>query len=402
MNTETIIDDVLDQLDEAKAVGEIEVKQLQVTISDLPSVLVAAKENLQQMKVQLNEAASVLIPITAVVNDEELKDVRKMISGVNKHVKVIADARLNTTNPVVQFQKDMIALEKEICSSATTQIDRTKKICDDYEVAEANKRKQEQLEQQKQIAKKAELEKVFIDLKTNADVSLSRHIHNAETEIRNRFDGLTLESFDSSIAALNGYKPLLKEDVYCGFFKAKYNINLLNYEEYTAKIAEAKTAFPIAQFTDKYTNAITTLVNELKTKAPAKKEELQKLAELEKENAELAEQQRKDAADLAKKQQLEREEALQTQEDQKKEDANNLVEQKALEVQLDTQAGMQSTGAISVKKHLLKATVSFPTAYIKLVEFYLKNGGDNAKLEFLADFAAKNGQPQIQGVTYNV
>ena len=41
------------------------------------------------------------------------------------------------------------------------------------------------------------------------------------------------------------------------------------------------------------------------------------------------------------------------------------------------------------------------SAYIALLNYYLSHGGSPEKLQFLADFAARNGCPPVEGVTYH-
>lgn len=400
-----VTDDIelaLNQLGEAHFENEPDAKHIKVNVEDLPAVFESVKSTMLESKKKYDGEALLLRPIVAITNEEHLKSTRKAITIAKKSADTFSEMRLATTRPIDGFKKDLITVERQVLEDLQKEIDRTKALCDTWEVTEAKRVKAEQERIARETAKKQELERIGIDLKAEAEINATRHITKVTDEIRARFEAWTLANFDANNTMLNGYKPMLIIDSYKRYFTISFNEQLVSYTEYSDKVNKAMEYIPFEIFAEKYRLAINVFVDEIKSKAPQRKQELEKLAELEKTNAEAARLQREAAAKKQEDDRLEREANTKKREEEKREQANVTKEVASLNVELGVQTNMQSVGTYSVKKNLVKATVIVPSAYGRLLEFYLKNMGDTSKLDFLATFACTHGQPQISGVTYNV
>lgn len=80
--------------------------------------------------------------------------------------------------------------------------------------------------------------------------------------------------------------------------------------------------------------------------------------------------------------------------------SNAKTDRDKLLIYINAQKESQETGSVNVRARLLKAIVSDVSAYIPLLHHYLTTNGDIDKLQFLADYALKNGKPTIPGVKY--
>jgi hypothetical protein len=393
--------EMLDLLDTA-TLEEEKQDVINVTVEDLPSVLESVKKNLLQRKATLDKKCELLVPIKEINNEIELKDARKTLMFVGKSIKEIAELRLNTTRPLDQFKKDIIEVERTICSNLQKEIDRVKKIGDDWEIAETKRKRAEQEMLQKDIEKKAELERLKVVLIAESVINLDRFINRVSRDLRDGFYNINLENFDEKIRQLNGYKPTLKDIIYNTFFEASYNTDLISISEYSQIKKEIQDQNPCTAYAEKYTSAINKVVDELKNSVPLKKKELEEIAELQKRNAEEAERKRKANAERLKVENEKRDAEQKAAEERQRELAAARAETASLKSQLDSQKDVQEVGPIHVKSRLVKAVVLVPSAYSKLLEFYIKNGGDQTKLDFLAVFASSHGMPEIQGIKYNM
>ncbi|MGE9312840.1 hypothetical protein ACLOAU_14425 [Niabella sp. CJ426] len=394
---------LLDALETAETTEEVAERAVISALATMEDSFELVKENLKLKKAELDKKAlDELVPLVEIKTDDELKIARRTLTDAGKSIKEVAEMRLNSTRPIDAFKKDLIAVEKEICDKLQSESDRVKKIADTYEVAEAKRRKEEQEKLQREIDKNKEIARIEVALKSEAQIRFDRNVNTVSEEFKSRFEKLTLNDFDQSVAMLNGYKPTLKDEVYNSFFVVDYNTSLVSGEEYLNLQAHVKVDVPLLVLQEQYATKINTVVSELKAKAPARKKELNDLAELEEKNAEEAKRIREENERKANEDREKRAQAAKDEEGRKRREAEQQTSQHQLQSQLSTQSKMQSVGPVSVKKSLMKATVTIYDAYKDLIVFYIKSGGDVSKLEFLADFAAKNGRPQINGVTYNV
>ncbi|WP_346236712.1 hypothetical protein ABDK00_014225 [Niabella insulamsoli] len=394
---------LLDALDTAETMEEVAENAVHNALSTMEESFGLVKNNLLLKKGELDKkAVEELAPIVNIESDEQLKTVRRVLTDAGKSIKEVSEMRLNTTRPIDAFKKEIISVEKEICANLQTESDRVKGLADSYEVTEAKRRKEEQEKLQREIDKNNEVERVRIALKSEASIKFDRFVANVVEELKTRFSKLTLADFDSNISLLNNYKPILKEDAYDSFFVAYYNNALIQGDEYLKLQRHAKVDIPLQVFQERYAASVNAVVSEIKAMVPARKKELQDLADLEEKNAEEARRIREENERKANDEREKRAQAAKEEEDRKRKEAEQQTSQQQLQSQLSTQSKMQAVGPVSVKKSLMKASVTIYDAYKELVSFYIKSGGDISKLEFLADFAAKNGQPKITGVTYNV
>lgn len=398
--------DLLDQLETATTTEEILKVDVDASINKMKATLEGVKKDLLRKKVELDlQAETDLVPVTVITDDENLKEVRKLISGASKSIKEVSDMRLNTTRPIDNFKTELIGVEREITKKLSAEGGRVKILCDNYEIEEANKRQRERERQQRILDIQKETEKVLVLLRAEANIKLTRFVNQVAESLRAGFAKITLESFDEQISLFRSFKPSLKFEIYESLFGigyGAYNNSLLTMDDVLELTVKVRAEMPIAAMQKEYEIGLAPVIAEIAEAIPSKKQNLLDLAELARVN--------KEAADRLAKQKLADEQQAtqnrlnqQTQlESQQRQTASANANKVELETHLNAQKGFQSTGPVSVKKSLIKATVISWSAYRELIEFYLKTGGDQTKLDFLADFAAKNGQPKIEGVTYNV
>lgn len=403
---ETAIDAALDYLEAAATTEEILKVDVDASINKMKATLEGVKKDLLLKKVELDlQAETDLVPVTVITDDENLKDVRKLISGASKSIKEVSDMRLNTTRPIDNFKTELIGVEREITKKLSSEGGRVKILCDNYEIAEAKKRQEERERQQRILDVQKETEKVLVLIRAEANIKLGRFINQVAEQLRAGFAKITLESFDEQIALFRSFKPVLKFEIYESFFfisPSQYNTSLLTMDEVIKLTSRVRGEMPITALQQEYQVGLAPVLAEIADAIPSKKQNLLDLAELAKINKDAAERLEKSRLETQATEQKNRQEQQTKLESEQRQTASANANKAELETHLNAQKGFQSTGPVSIKRSLIKATVISRSAYRELVEFYLRTGGDEVKLEFLADFAAKNGQPKIEGVTYNV
>jgi len=256
-------------------------------------------------------------------------------------------------------------------------------------------------------AAKAEQAAKELAIKNDIDTYKSDIIHSVKTRISEftnatnkalsiQFESLTLDNSEALIKKLN-IKPKLKDDVYNKMFDLGYSPTTLTAEQLEEIEKGVKTEYSHTIVNAQFVESTKEILKDWAVKFKDKEKILTGLKKKSKEEAEL------DRQELKRIEEEEKNNAIEAAKEEQKtiDEARILEAQNAkLQNEIESQAIAQQTETTASNRKVWTAEVIKITAYPNIIAAYIAQGGDVTKLQFLADFLAKNGQPEIKGVKY--
>jgi hypothetical protein len=375
----TVLDHIEDMIPSEPIPVESDETRLELSLTELDSTLEKVKASLMLKKASLDAfALKMLGDIGPIENDNTLSETRKSLRAVSGRIKEIEELRLNTTRPLDAFKKRLMEVQHDICTVASDLHGSVSVKAEEYERKEARRKEEER--------KKLELERL-IEIQTKeareyGDRMININANALLSEARNSLTAMaskaTLETIDKVYDNINRIQPKLSKDVWDGLFAIDYtHFDALVPEALDGLLDEQTERFPYATVTNVYKTEIEKVKAEI---IAGKAQAIQNL---------------KDGIISVHADTF----------DKNKEAERAAVEASArLEVlqSLSKESVALETGAGNVKKSLVEVECYTIEGYKGLLSFFMQNGGDVSKLDFLKAYAKNNGQPKINGVKYVV
>ena len=321
--------------------------------------------------------------IEAIETDEEDERILIAYKKVKATAAKIEGLRKAFTVPLDNIKKEYIAKEKELFGICDTM----KALRDDR----AN-RKHQAAEAERQ---RIEAEKARKIAEAEAEAKLKSELENLPQTLLNQTENFLIDVLSSNdlqnlqqIKQKLNFKPAIKEAAYLKVF-----------EKYQIPTDDIQAEFPLELISKKYEALATETLNTYKAKIESRIVELKNLEALNEAEKEKAEKAMAERAKAEKEAQAAKVEAQRKEAEEK---AKAEAEEKAINAEIEAQIETQMADDGKTKGSTTKwsAEVKKMTSYQHLIAYYIAQGGDLTKLEFLANFAAKNGRPEIDGVKY--
>ena len=338
--------------------------------------------------------------VDSIEKEEIVRKLAKKVSATGKKIKekrlTITRVIDNTKTLLMSNEKEISFIENELRGKLT-----------DWE----NEKRQKERQSLYEIAKEKE-HFIFVEnykaetialvtnfankMSSDTEDILNKKICSTDVEelkvLLNRLKAVKLKVKESSYEKLfNNGKQIIQVKGFQDFDPIEIDLLEVNKElkeTYSLDVISDEYEYKMSETVNKFKKAITDRINILEETALLDEKERQAFKK------ELEEKAQGEA--LAAKEKREKEAQAQAQELERAKSDNQLN----AEVNAAIQSQMRPESKSKGTRLVTKAQVVQKTAYADLVAFYIANGGNIDKLSFLADFAAKNGKPTIQGVNY--
>lgn len=375
-------------------------EKLSETINDFPKVVDGINNSYSRCK----EFAEKFLAHGAIKSKEEDESFVNAISTISKTKAKINNMRKPYTASFDAVKKEFTSKENELNEFA-------KRLA-----AARNLWANEQLKKKRELEFKAISEKTAQIKAIEYEKELSFNLENmadnlfAKTEkyLSNALISTDLEELEKSKAKLS-MKPELKIELYESLFSTKeIAFTVEGYEDFgtssrpTDSIhASLKAKYPFDSIQELYVKSTKSLLEDYKEKFASRISQLTIIeddnkAKQEDRKKKLEEEARQAALAIENKEK-DRNQILQAQKEKE-------AENKIINAEIEAQAKMQVSDKTNPtsKGQTLEwvAEIEMLTSYSDIIAFYIKEGGDQTKLDFLLKFLVKNGKPEIEGVKY--
>lgn len=331
----------------------------------IESVSQVVAKNKPLIKEKIEKAIAALTLIQVIDTDEQDTIANNTLAKCNATLPVVEGLRKEYTSIIDDWKKAEMSLE----ASLKKEMDRVRALRNDRANREAKANQERQAEIDRKRIRDIEVARIKSAQVLAVELGIANRIAAGENKIAEMFNGATLETVDRLGAALDGIKPLLKEDVFRGFVAVDYNQEIVPYDEFKTICEAAAVHFDYAKCNTEYVKAVTAIIVKWKALIPERKAVLETMAKSSKEEAERI---RIEAERRAQSEATQRAKAIKEQEEAANKKAQEQSANAALDAEFKAQIAAQETapqeGVRSVVSYRLKDEATLEAKPIKIVE----------------------------------
>lgn len=338
--------------------------------------------------------------VDGIEKEEIVRKLAKKVSATGKQVKekrLTITRVIDTTKTLLMVNEKEILFIENVLRAKLTDWENEKRQKERQSLYDIAKEKEYSIFVENYKAETIVLVTNFADkMASDTEATLNKKICSTDIEelkiLLNRLKAVKLKVKESSYEKLfNNEKQIIQVKGFQDFDPIEIDLSEVNKElkeTYSLNVISDEYEYKMSETIKKFKKLITDRINILEETTLLEEKERQAFKK------ELEEKAQEEA--LAAKEKRKKEAQAQAQELERTKIENQLNAEVNAAIQSQTRPESKGKGT----RLVTKAQVVQKTAYTDLIAFYIANGGNIDKLSFLADFAAKNGKPTIQGVTY--